>query len=447
MRAALGRTMTLGLPFLSAWSPRATASGSIDPLGALSAYTALADAYIPGLTTVTTRVRYLSWICAGLVLLDGSADAPQGGTAEQARRSRLLPFERVVAQSVVFYGLSKGLANDDAAMSGLRGITAARKNAALERGWRASDIVLLQNERQTGGVGTYWRSVVRCGLVHEGSAALTGQGRRLGEEALAGLGTKLRKKLAAQVDASGDGGPEFSTAELIALGKALRLDGAKAKERSILRDAVLDLPEHRVLAVVRKQQDHRNLGEAAFFKALPDALATFDTKDSERLAAVARTTLAFERAHAALLTLFQTLQAQPTGTRLAEVHLGEKRYQRVKRRLAALVTSTGDQHLPHPLVWSLRSFARAFQPVQDAEAGTPMLERLLEVHRRIQMGKLDLSSRPKLPWVSCSGGQLTVEDRFRLEAAEPVRGFTHPYRTDQLTGFLVETGALPKEAT
>jgi hypothetical protein len=73
-----------------------------------------------------------------------------------------------------------------------------------------------------------------------------------------------------------------------------------------------------------------------------------------------------------------------------------------------------------------------------------MLARLLAVHRRIQLGKLDLNSRPKQPWVSLDGGKLTVADRFRLEGAEPVRGFTHPYRTDQLTGFLVESGALPE---
>jgi hypothetical protein len=432
--------MTIALPVLSAFSPRATASGSIDPLGALSAYTALADAYIPGLTTVTTRVRYLSWICAGLVLLDATDAPPQGGTADRARRSRLLPFERVVAQGVAFYGGDKKLPNDHPALSGLRGITKARKNTGLES-WRAEDIQLLKNERQTGGVGTYWRCVVRCGLVWEGSAALTGLGRRLGEEALAGVDGALRKKLGKVVGGNAKG-PRFSRKELVAVGDALRLDGASAKEQKLLQEAILELAEHRLLRAVRGQPGHRELDEPAFFQALPDALQSFDTKPAARLAAVARTTRAFERAHAALLTLFQALQAQPTGARLDEVPLAEKRFTRVRRRLAAMDQTTADDALPPELVWPVRAFARAYRPVAEAAAGAPMLEQLLTVHRRIQLGKLDLNSRPKQPWVSLDGGKLTVADRFKRDGAEPVRGFTHPYRTDQLTGFLVETGAL-----
>jgi len=36
------------MPFVSAWDPRATASGSIDPLGALRPYTTIASTLLPG---------------------------------------------------------------------------------------------------------------------------------------------------------------------------------------------------------------------------------------------------------------------------------------------------------------------------------------------------------------------------------------------------------------
>src|SRR5436305_783660 len=44
------------LPFLTAY----------DPLGALQSYGSLADLLLPGVTTITTRSRYLSMLCAAL---------------------------------------------------------------------------------------------------------------------------------------------------------------------------------------------------------------------------------------------------------------------------------------------------------------------------------------------------------------------------------------------
>ena len=55
------RADVLPMPFMSAWYPRATASGSIDPLGALRPFTAVATTLLPGVTTITSRVRYLPW--------------------------------------------------------------------------------------------------------------------------------------------------------------------------------------------------------------------------------------------------------------------------------------------------------------------------------------------------------------------------------------------------
>lgn len=52
------------LPFVTAYDPIGGSSGSIDPLGALQTYGTLADLLLPGVTTITTRSRYLSMLCA-----------------------------------------------------------------------------------------------------------------------------------------------------------------------------------------------------------------------------------------------------------------------------------------------------------------------------------------------------------------------------------------------
>ena len=91
------RPDVLPMPFVSAWDPRAAASGSIDPLGALRPFTAIATTLLPGVTTITSRVRYLSWVCAGLRLLDEVPDSPSGGRAGRARRQKILAWERLVA--------------------------------------------------------------------------------------------------------------------------------------------------------------------------------------------------------------------------------------------------------------------------------------------------------------------------------------------------------------
>ena len=55
------RADVLPMSFMSALDPRATASGSIDPLGVLRPFTAVATTLLPVVTTITSRVRYLSW--------------------------------------------------------------------------------------------------------------------------------------------------------------------------------------------------------------------------------------------------------------------------------------------------------------------------------------------------------------------------------------------------
>ena len=111
------------MPFVSAWDPRAVAAGSIDPLGALRSFTAIATTLFPGITTITSRVRYLSWVCAGLRLLDEAPNPPSGGRAGRARRQKILAWERLVALATGTYARTEGVAEDDESWHQLRGVS------------------------------------------------------------------------------------------------------------------------------------------------------------------------------------------------------------------------------------------------------------------------------------------------------------------------------------
>lgn len=187
--------MPLPLPFISAWDPRATASGSLDPLGALRAYTAIATTLLPGATTITTRPRYLSWICAGLHLLDQLPDAPRGGQAGRARRKRILPWERLVALATAWFAKTENVGIDHPSWQALRGVSYVRKAVSEKK--TSFDFAMLKNQAGVGGIGTYWVTLVQGGLVEDASARLTDRGKALAEAYLSTKGMPPKAKLLA----------------------------------------------------------------------------------------------------------------------------------------------------------------------------------------------------------------------------------------------------------
>jgi hypothetical protein len=85
------------LPFLTASDPLGGSAGSIDPLGALQTYVSLADFLLPGVTTITTRSRYLSMLCAALANVEKHRQLLPGASGLAQRRnavSRLNAYGR-----------------------------------------------------------------------------------------------------------------------------------------------------------------------------------------------------------------------------------------------------------------------------------------------------------------------------------------------------------------
>src|SRR5207302_9564220 len=112
------------LPFLTAYDPLGGSSGSIDPLGALQTYGSLADLLLPGVTTITTRSRYLSMLCAALANAEQHRELLPGASGFAQRRKAVEPFERLWALACI----AAREAGHDGAADGLRGISYADKS-------------------------------------------------------------------------------------------------------------------------------------------------------------------------------------------------------------------------------------------------------------------------------------------------------------------------------
>ena len=166
-------------PFITTYDPLGARGGTIDPLGALRTYGDLADLLLPGITTVTTRSRYLSMLCAALLNGESHRRFSPGPVGVAERRRSIEPFERIWALACVA-ARERGRA---LAADGLRGVTYAERalREFQQRGTATPDFRLLKSQGRTGGVPTYWTTLLSGGLVRE-DGFLTTEGTTLGGE-------------------------------------------------------------------------------------------------------------------------------------------------------------------------------------------------------------------------------------------------------------------------
>jgi hypothetical protein len=166
------------LPFLTDYDPIGGSSGSIDPLGALRSYMALADLLLPGVTTITTRSRYLSMMCAALANAEKHREFLPGASGLAQRRKAVEPFERLWALACV----AAGKAGQDGAADGLRGVSYAENSYqffAAGTKKASCDFPLLKYQSRTGAVGTYWGALASGQLIDPNTGALAPDGQEL----------------------------------------------------------------------------------------------------------------------------------------------------------------------------------------------------------------------------------------------------------------------------
>lgn len=416
-------------------------SGSIDPLGALRAYNAIAGFLLPGVTTITTRVRYLSWLCAGLRLLDEVDGAPAGGTAARSRRQRLLAWERFLVLATGHYAVSKELPQHAPEWRGLRGISYVRN--AVGQGITSTEFELLKNQPGVGGVGTYWVTMVHGGLVEEMSAELTDRGNRLADEFLKRLGSPARARLRRILDKDISA---FAKDDLVRWGGVVSLNASSgsAAELRGLRDALLEPRTQRLLfrtiGAIKVPASNQDT-----FKRLERALKKEKDDTAARMVAVMKMTRAFEMVHAGLLDQFDRLRSlelrgTPVDRKVAanSLDLSGDLAGRAAELDSCLNTLVD---LPRETATPVRQFLANVRPALEAGAKDVFLQAICTHHERVQAGKLDASRQPKQTWLSLQDDKLLISPRFAIDGLPEPReanAFTHPYRIESFAGMLSE---------
>jgi hypothetical protein len=441
------------LPFLTTYDPLGGSSGSIDPLGALQSYGALADLLLPGVTTITTRSRYLSMLCAALANAEKSQRQSflPGASGLAQRRKAVEPFERLWALACV-------AARDDgveSAADGLRGISYAEKmyREFKDKGNPVSaDYKLLKYQSRTGAVGTYWTALASSQLIHRESGSLSPDGRSLAE--------CFPKPKLKQKDLECISDPERSHRVRIPLDDLLEwahtahLRGAENEERMQLGEALTaDGRRECVRYALVKMADDGGIPEewdAAGVRRLNTILASTPHASELHLTVVVEAILVTESFHEALLCVFETLLWWGTERSAQSLQdlLQEKPFRRAIERCREcseslrLFRESCDLATIRNAIQGLATFSLILSRLTDPREIT---EEILRRHHQVQAGKID-GGAPKRDWISWENERLLrPSPRFqRTERPSEAVGssLTHPYRLEQFVHMLRENDLL-----
>ena len=293
------------LPFLAAYDPLGESSGSIDPLGALQSYGILADLLLPGVTTITTRSRYLSMLCAALSNAEKYRTFLPGASGFAQRRKSVEPFERLWALACV-----AAQESNESAADGLRGITYAEKSY---RGFAADnrklncDFQLLKFQSRTGAVATYWTTLVGGQLVDADTGSLTDEGEELaGHFPELPLEARDRERLAEPEIAHR---ASLSLRDLITWGCKCHLQAASPRERVQLGEALTADDRRECVKRALSAMGSRvpDLWEIRALQRLGRILSAIPRAVELGLPIVIDAIVITEQFHEAILAVFETL--------------------------------------------------------------------------------------------------------------------------------------------
>jgi hypothetical protein len=438
--------------FWSAYDPLDLASDSIDPLGFMAGYVALADRLLPGFTTVTTVPRYAAMLCHALRLAqeEGVADADAA-----SRRRRIIDRILVVERA---WALACGLAEEDpgirdGATDGLRGVRSVHRWLSLrgDKGTMSLSFSLLSNQVRYGGIGAYSTFLESLHLADMTALSLRPLGEELADAfpspATHGL-VPLRDAARLSVEALAEWGRRAHAGTLTTgEGKCLRaaLRGSEEAEhddrtrwamlRLLKACDVHDADEATVLAACLDRLEHGTASDAAL---VGDAgariqLALRAIEPYERLYQCAQ--FMFDRVRAAAADRGQIRLDAVTED--ADVAGAAKDITAAAARLLAELEAASQHARLGPAHQALITNGLVgLAKTLAASAGDPVIacHEVLGRHARVQDGKFD-GGLPKGPWVrvGADGVARLTAQRFGLEPHEASTAWTemtrHPYRT------------------
>lgn len=440
------------LPFLTAYDPLGGSSGSIDPLGALQTYGSLADLLLPGVTTITTRSRYLSMLCAALANAEEHRNLLPGASGLAQRRKAVEPFERLWALAC----FAARQAGHEGAADGLRGISYAEKSYRqfTTNGKKVNcDFPLLKYQSRTGAVGTYWTALVGGQLVHGDSGSLAVEGQELAKHfPELPLESRDRGRLA---DPEGAHRVSLSLEDLLGWSEECHLQAATRQERQQLGEALTadDRRECVSRALMMMQDAIPDVWQTKHLERLGKKLKTMQRAVELGLPVVIDAIVVTEQFHEAVLGVFETLLWWGTlnaGKPVADLVIDadfRKASDRCRETAQAL-RRFREQCERADVRDGIEGLAPFCFQVDRCQSERDLLAGIMDRHHRVQSGKLD-GGVPKRDWIAWDNTTLLrPSPRFQRNDRPGVAdgaSLTHPYRLEPFVYMLRENGLLTRK--
>lgn len=441
------------LPFITAYDPLGGSTGSIDPLGAMQTYGSLADLLLPGVTTITTRSRYLSMLCAALANAEKHRTMLPGASGLAQRRKAVEPFERLWALACV----TAQAAGHSGAADGLRGISYAKtsfQNFATSGKNVTCDFTLLKYQSRTGAVGTYWTTMVGGQLVDPNSGRLSAEGVELAEQ-FPELPLESRD-LARIADPEHARRVSLSQDDFAAWSEECHLKAAGPDERRQLSEVLTadDRREYVSLAIRRMPDGVPTDWDTTSLTRLGESLEAHPQAKAMGLPIVIDAIVVTEQFHEAMLALFETLLWW--GTQNAGQSIGDlatetdfcKVSDRCRKTSLKLREFRDRCERPEvrDAIEGLLGFA---YQIDRCRSELELITALMDRHHQVQSGKVD-GGIPKLDWITWDNSSLLrPSPRFQRNERPMIAGgivLTHPYRLEPFVYMLRETGVLAGNA-
>jgi len=437
------------LPFLTAYDPLGGSTGSIDPLGALQSYGSLAELLLPGVTTITTRSRYLTMLCAALANAEKHRSILLGQSGLSQRRKAVEPFERLWALACV----TARAAGHEGAADGLRGVSYAEKsfNHFATNGRRINcDFPLLKYQSRTGAVGTYWTTMVGGQLVDADTGALADEGIEL-----AGCFPKLpldKGDMAKIANPENAHRVQLSQDEFSAWSEECHLKAAGAEERRQLGEVLTadDRREYVSQAMKRMVGGVPVEWDTASLRRLGEAIKTLPAAVALALPIVIDAIVVTEQFHEAMLRMFETLLywgTQNAGKPISDL-VADSDFQKVSdrcRETAEKLRDFRDRCERSDICDGIEGLVGFAFQIDRCLSVREVVIALLERHHRVQSGKAD-GGMPKRDWITWDHSTLLrPSPRFQRNEMPAIASgltLTHPYRLEPFVYMLRETGVL-----
>jgi hypothetical protein len=403
------------------------------------------------MSTITSRSRYLSMICAALANAAQFTAFPPGPAGIGARREAVEPFERLWALACA----AARQRNRRSAADDLRGIAYAERylHQLEERGEPAGpNFRMLKSQTRTGGVPTYWAMLQTGDLVTE-EGTLTPDGEALAKEfPLPPLTERDLKKLGTARTASR---VRLTLKGLYEWADKCHLGASGAQERRMLASA-LRAPDRRDAisrALVEHERRDRSLPEeweVAAMRRLRSLLAADSAASVLGAPIVIDAIIVFEQFHEAALAVFNALlwwgtehSNRSTAKLCSEIEF--RKASELARQRAAVLVEFASACGEGPVRKAIEDFM-IFATELARGRSKDVLDEVLRRHHKVQSGKLD-GGAPKRDWITYEYGGRVLRPSPRYQQRERpalARGrvLTHPYRVEQFIRMLRESKVL-----